>query len=84
MKILICSDGMPAADNATRLGAAFAGPLQAETTLLGIAEKSGDESALRATLEKQAVWLREKNVSPQIVVLAGDPIRSHCSIDPYS
>jgi nucleotide-binding universal stress UspA family protein len=75
MKILICSDGMPAADNATRLGAAFAGPLQAETALLGIAEKSGDESALRATLEKQAVWLREKNVSPQIVVLAGDPIR---------
>ena len=75
MKILICSDGMPAADNATRLGAAFAGPLQAETTLLGIAEKSGDETTLRATLAKQALWLREENVSPQIVVLAGDPVR---------
>jgi nucleotide-binding universal stress UspA family protein len=75
MKILICSDGMPAADNATRLGAAFAGPLQAETTLLGIAEKSSDEPALRAALEKEAVWLRENNVSPQIAIGAGDPVR---------
>ena len=75
MKILICSDGKPAADSATRLGAAFAGPLHAETTLLGIAETSGDESALRAALDKQAQWLREKNVSPQIAVGAGDPVR---------
>jgi len=75
MKILICSDGKPAADNATRLGAAFAGPLHAETTLLGIAETSGDESALRAALDKQAQWLREKNVSPQIAVGPGDPVR---------
>jgi len=75
MKILICSDGMPAADNATRLGAAFAGPLQAETTLLGIAEKSGDETTLRAALEKQAQWLREKNVGPQIAIGSGDPVR---------
>src|SRR3989440_1044483 len=75
MKILICSDGKPAADSATQLGAAFAGPLQAETTLLGIAEKSEDESALRAALEKQAALLREKNVSPQIALGAGDPVR---------
>jgi nucleotide-binding universal stress UspA family protein len=75
MKILICSDGMPAADNATQLGASFAGPLQAQTTLLGIAEKSSDEPALRAALEKQAEWLREKNVSPEIAISAGDPVR---------
>jgi len=75
MKILICSDGKPAADNATQLGAAFAGPLQAETTLLGIAEKSEDESALRAALDKQAALLREKNVSPKIAIGAGDPVR---------
>jgi nucleotide-binding universal stress UspA family protein len=75
MKILICSDGMPAADSATKLGAMLAAPLQAETTLLGIAEKSTDEPDLRAALEKQAQWLREKNVSPQIVVGAGDPVR---------
>jgi nucleotide-binding universal stress UspA family protein len=75
MKILICSDGMPAADSATKLGSILAAPLQAETTLLGIAEKSTDETALRSALEKQAQWLREKNVSPQIVIGAGDPVR---------
>jgi len=75
MKILICSDGMPAADSATKLGSILAAPLQAETTLLGIAEKSPDETALRSALEKQAQWLREKNVSPQIVIGAGDPVR---------
>jgi nucleotide-binding universal stress UspA family protein len=75
MKILICSDGMPAADSATKLGAMLAAPLQAETALLGIAEKSTDEPDLRAALEKQAQWLREKNVSPRTVVGAGDPVR---------
>src|SRR6266478_6645070 len=75
MKILICSDGMPAADSATKLGASLAGPLQADTTLLGIAEKSDDEASLREALEKQAEWLRQKNVSPQIAIGAGDPVR---------
>ncbi len=75
MKILICSDGMPAADNATRLGALLAAPLRAETTLLGIAESAKDEPALRQALEKQAEWLRAKNVSPQIAIGAGDPVR---------
>src|SRR5437899_12931833 len=75
MKILICSDGMPAADNATRLGALLAGPSRAETTLLGIAEKAEDEPRLRQALEKQAEWLHEKNVSPQIALGAGDPVR---------
>src|SRR5881392_831734 len=75
MKILICSDGMPAADSATRLGASLAGPLRADTTLLGIAEKSHDEASLRGALEKQAEWLRQKNVSPQIAIGAGDPVR---------
>jgi len=75
MKILICSDGMPDADNATKLGEMLAGPLRADTTLLGIAEKSGDESILREALENQAEWLRQKNVSPQIAIGAGDPVR---------
>ena len=75
MKILICSDGKPAADSATQLGASFAGPLQAETTLLGIAEDSTDEPVLRAALEKQAQWLRQNNVSPQIAIGSGEPVR---------
>jgi nucleotide-binding universal stress UspA family protein len=75
MKILICSDGMPAADSATRLGGSLAAPLRAETTLLGIAEKAEDEPMLREALEKQAEWLRAKNVSPQLAIGAGDPVR---------
>ncbi len=75
MKILICSDGMPAADSATRLGGLLAGPLQAGTTLLGIAEKRRDEGPLRDALEAQAESLRVRGVTPEIVVRAGDPVR---------
>src|SRR5216117_1445734 len=75
MKILICSDGMPAADSATKLGASLAGPLRADITLLGIAESAKDETALREALEKQAEWLRQKDVSPQIAIGAGNPVR---------
>src|SRR5438309_5261238 len=74
MKILICSDGMPAADSATRLGGLVAAPAQAETTLLGIAEKPEDEASLRRALETQAQLLREQGVVPEIVVLAGEPV----------
>src|SRR5438270_12276450 len=75
MKVLMCSDGMPAADNATRLGGLFAGALKAETTLLGIAEKPEDERPLREALEKQAELLHGQNVSPKIEVGLGEPVR---------
>jgi nucleotide-binding universal stress UspA family protein len=75
MKILICSDGMPAADSATKLGGLLSRVLKAETTLLGIAEKTEDEPKLRQALEKQADDLRAENVSPQVLVCAGDPVR---------
>jgi nucleotide-binding universal stress UspA family protein len=74
MKILICSDGKPAADDATRLGALFAAPSQAETTLLGIAETSSDENPLREALEKQAEWLRGEGVAPKIAIGNGEPV----------
>jgi nucleotide-binding universal stress UspA family protein len=74
MKILICSDGMPAADNATRLGGWFAHATKAETTLLGIAEKSSDEAPLRDALNAQAELLRTEAISPEVVVKRGDPI----------
>ena len=48
MKIVICSDGMPAAESAMRLGAAFAVPLKADVVVLGVAEKlviQGKEAA---------------------------------------
>jgi len=75
MRILICSDGMPAADNATRLGGLLASSLRAETTLLGIAEKPRDEGALRVALKAQAESLRVHGVTPEIVVRAGEAIR---------
>ena len=66
---------MSAADNATRLGGRLAGPLQAETTLLGIAEKPRDESPLREALEAQAQSLRAQGITPEMVVRAGEPVR---------
>jgi nucleotide-binding universal stress UspA family protein len=75
MKILICSDGMPAAESAIRLGAAFAAPLKADVVVLGVAEKTEDESALQQALEKQVDSLRAQSVSPKIQMCAGDPVR---------
>ena len=75
MKILICSDGTSTADQAARLGGLLAGPSRAETTLLGIAEESRDQSPLRDVLEAQAQALRAHGVAAEIVVRAGEPIR---------
>jgi nucleotide-binding universal stress UspA family protein len=75
MKILICSDGMPASENAIELTALLAGPLKAEITLLGVVEKSSDERPLREALEKQAQSLRTQNAQLEIIVHAGEPIR---------
>ena len=74
MKILICSDGMPAAENAIRLGAAFAAPLKADVVVLGVAEKTEDESSLQNALEEQTDSLRAQGVSPKIEMCAGDPV----------
>ena len=75
MKILICSDGMPASENAIELAALLTVPLQAEITLLGITEKLSDERPLREALERQAQSLRTPNAQPNIVVRAGEPVR---------
>ncbi len=75
MKILICSDGMPAIDNAIRLTASLARATTAETTLLGIAEKSIDEAPLREALNAEAEFLRGEGVAPEIVLQSGEPVR---------
>ncbi len=75
MKILICSDGTSSADTAIHLGGSFASPLKAEATLLGIAETSQDEQPLRDALQKQADSLHGHDVSPNIIVQAGEPVR---------
>ena len=75
MKILICSDGTSAADNAIALGKLLVSPLHADATLLGIAEKSDDERPLRQALEKQVDALRSSVVSLQLIVQYGEPVR---------
>ncbi|MFL6500283.1 MAG: universal stress protein [Candidatus Udaeobacter sp.] len=74
MKVLICSDGTPSAQTAIDLVGLLAGPLTAETTLLGIAERSEDEQPLREALDTQAQSLRQRGVSPNIVVQFGEPV----------
>ena len=74
MKILICSDGMPAADNATRIGGLLARACRGEATLLGIAEKAIDEQPLREALNAQAELMRAEGVTPDIVIEAGEPV----------
>jgi nucleotide-binding universal stress UspA family protein len=75
MKILICSDGTSSAETAIRLGGSLAEPLNAQTTVLGIAETSQDEPSLRDSLEKQTQSLRGGGISPDIIVQTGDPVR---------
>jgi nucleotide-binding universal stress UspA family protein len=75
MRILICSDGASPAESAIRIGGLLAGPTRAKTTLLGIAENPQDERPLRDALEAQAQSLRTHDVTPEIVVRAGEPIR---------
>jgi nucleotide-binding universal stress UspA family protein len=74
MKILICSDGTPSAEIAIQLGGSLAGPLKAETMLLGIAETAQDEQPLRDALQNQAQSLRERGISAEIVVHSGEPV----------
>ncbi|PYK64145.1 MAG: hypothetical protein DME50_15115 [Verrucomicrobia bacterium] len=75
MKILICSDGTQSAETAIYLGGLLAGPLKADTALLGIAETSQDEQPLRDALYKQAQLLQGHGVSPVIAVQTGEPVR---------
>jgi nucleotide-binding universal stress UspA family protein len=74
MKILICSDGTSSGETATRLAGLLAAPLNAETTLLGIAEMSGHEQPLRDALNTQAQSLRQRGMSPDVVVQSGEPV----------
>ena len=75
MRILICSDGTDPADKPILLGGLVAAPTKAATTLLGIAEISGDEKPLRDALESEAKKLGRFGISPEIVVRGGEPIR---------
>jgi nucleotide-binding universal stress UspA family protein len=74
MRILICSNGMPAGDTATRLGGLLARLCRADATLLGIFEQPQDERPLREALETASQGLQSEGVRPNVVVGSGDPI----------
>ncbi|MEP7072187.1 MAG: universal stress protein [Verrucomicrobiota bacterium] len=74
MRLLLCSDGTPAAESATRLTATIARDLGAAATLLGIAEEAQDEAALRNSLEDDAQRLSEAGAQPRVLIKSGEPI----------
>jgi nucleotide-binding universal stress UspA family protein len=75
MRILICSDGTDPADKPVLIAGLVAGPTNAETTLLGIAEAPADEEPLRGALTSEAEKLKKFGVSAELVFRAGEPIR---------
>jgi nucleotide-binding universal stress UspA family protein len=74
MKILFCSDGSAQAETAVRFGARIAAGYQAETTILGITEKAGDEEALIQALRRAQDILREKNLEAELIIKSGRPV----------
>jgi len=75
MKILFCSDGSSQAETAVRFGALIAAGYQAESSILGIAEKEGDEDSLLEALRRAQEILKEHNLDAELITKAGRPVR---------
>ena len=74
MKILFCSDGMSQAENAVRFGALIAAACQAETSILGISEKTGDQEPLVQALRREQDILKEHYLDAELISKAGRPV----------
>jgi nucleotide-binding universal stress UspA family protein len=74
MKILFCSDGSSQAENAVRFGALIAAACQAETSILGIIEKVGQEDAVLKTLRRAQDILKEYHLNAELITKAGRPV----------
>ena len=74
MKMLFCSDGSAAAENAVRFGALIAAGCHAETTILGICEQTGTEDALVQSLRRSQELLKQHNLSAELITKAGRPV----------
>ena len=79
LKILICSDGHAQADNAVRFVAPIALAAGSSVTLLGIAERPGDQAPLAEALLREQEILRVRGVEAEVVMKPGDPIREIAS-----
>jgi len=74
MKILFCSDGSPQAENAVRFGALIAAACQAETSILGIVEKTGHEDTVLQALQRAREILKEYHLNAELMTKAGRPV----------
>jgi nucleotide-binding universal stress UspA family protein len=74
MKVLICSDGSEQAQNAVRFGGLIAEKSNAETTILGITEKPGEEEAVFDGLRTAQQLVRDRGVNAELIIKAGEPI----------
>jgi nucleotide-binding universal stress UspA family protein len=74
MKILFCSDGSTQAENAVRFGALIAAACQAETSILGIVEKSGQEDAVLQALRRAQEILKEHHLNAELITKPGRPV----------
>jgi nucleotide-binding universal stress UspA family protein len=74
MKMLFCSDGSVAAENAVRFGAFIAAGCHAETTVLGISEQAGTEDALVKSLRRSQELLKQHNLNAELITKAGRPV----------
>ncbi len=74
MKILFCSDGSSQAENAVRFGALIAAACQAETSILGIVEKAGQEDKVLQALRRAQEILKEYHLNAELITKAGRPV----------
>jgi nucleotide-binding universal stress UspA family protein len=74
MKILFCSDGSSQAENAVRFGVLIAAACQAETSILGIIEKAGQEDAVLLALRRAQDILKEYHLNAELITKAGRPV----------
>ena len=74
MKILFCTDGSAAAEQAVRFGAPIAAACQAEPTVLGITEDPQQQAAIMEALGRAQVLLREHHVNAELITKVGRPV----------
>lgn len=75
MKILFCSDGSIQAENAVRFGASIAAACQAQASILGIVEKTGQEDVVLQALRRAQGILKEYHLDAELITKAGRPVR---------
>ena len=87
MHFLLCSDGTPEAESATRFAAPLVETLDARVTLLGVVEREDDREHLTQAMGEQRDKFTElSGVRPELIVRSGDPTReilARTLLEPY-